>query len=107
MIAAAPLPTIDRLPPSADVLVVGSGAGGAPTAALLAEAGLDVVIVEEGALVREGDTVPFSLDQMERQYRAGGTTAALGRPPLAYAEACCAGASAPARPPAGADTGRS
>jgi choline dehydrogenase-like flavoprotein len=89
--ATAPLPTIDRLPPSADVLVVGSGAGGAPTAALLAEAGLDVVVVEEGALVRDGDAVPFSLDQMERQYRAGGVTAALGRPPLAYAEACCAG----------------
>jgi choline dehydrogenase-like flavoprotein len=89
--AAAPLPTIDRLPSSADVLVVGSGAGGAPTAALLAESGLDVVVVDEGALVREGDAVPFSLDQMERQYRAGGVTAALGRPPLAYAEGCCAG----------------
>ena len=36
--------------------------------------------------MREGDAVPFSLDQMERQYRAGGVTAALGRPPLAYAE---------------------
>jgi choline dehydrogenase-like flavoprotein len=89
--AAAALPTLDRLPQSADVLVVGSGAGGAPTAALLAEAGLDVVVVEEGDLVRQGDAVPFSLDQMGRQYRAGGVTAALGRPPLAYAEGCCAG----------------
>jgi choline dehydrogenase-like flavoprotein len=87
----AALTTTDRLPPSTDVLVIGSGAGGAPTAALLAEAGVDAVVVEEGGLVRQGDVVPFSLEQMDRQYRAGGVTAALGRPPLAYAEGCCAG----------------
>jgi len=29
-----------------EVLVVGSGAGGAPTAALLAEAGFEVLVVE-------------------------------------------------------------
>ncbi len=91
MTTAPPLPTIDRLPTHADVLVVGSGAGGGPTAALLAEAGLDVVVVEEGDLVRQGDVVPFSLEQMDRQYRAGGVTAALGRPALAYAEGCCVG----------------
>ena len=91
MTANADLPTVDDLPSHADVLVVGSGAGGAPTAALLAEAGLDVVIVEEGELVRQGEATPFSLEQMGRQYRAGGVTAALGRPPIAYAEGCCAG----------------
>jgi len=86
-----PLATIDELPVATDVLVVGSGAGGGPTAALLAEAGVDVVIVEEGELVRQGEVVPFSLAQMERQYRAGGVTAAVGSPALAYAEGCCAG----------------
>jgi choline dehydrogenase-like flavoprotein len=85
------LQAVDRLPARTDVLVVGSGAGGSPTAALLAEAGLDVLVVEEGGLVRQGDVVPFSLEQMDRQYRAGGVTAAVGRPALAYAEACCAG----------------
>ena len=35
---------------STDTLVVGSGPGGAMTAALLAEAGIDVVLVEEEAL---------------------------------------------------------
>jgi choline dehydrogenase-like flavoprotein len=74
-----------------DVLVIGSGAGGAPTAALLAEHGLDVVVVEEGELVRQGEVVPFSLEQMDRQYRAGGVTAALGFPSIAYTEGCCAG----------------
>jgi choline dehydrogenase-like flavoprotein len=85
------LQAVGRLPTSTDVLVVGSGAGGSPTAAVLAEAGLDVLIVEEGDLVRQGEVVPFSLEQMDRQYRAGGVTAALGRPAIAYAEGCCAG----------------
>ena len=74
-----------------EVLVVGSGAGGAPTAAIIAEAGFDVLVVEEGPLVRQGDVVPFSLEQMDRQYRAGGVTVALGRPSIAYTEGCCAG----------------
>ena len=63
-----------------EVLVVGSGAGGAPTAAMLAEAGFDVLVLEEGPLVRQGDVIPFSLEQMDRQYRAGGVTVALGLP---------------------------
>ncbi len=74
-----------------EVLVVGSGAGGAPTAALLAENGFDVTILEEGDYVRQGEVVPFSLAQMDRQYRAGGVTAALGLPSIAYTEGCCAG----------------
>lgn len=74
-----------------DVLVVGSGAGGAPTAALLAEAGFDVLVLEEGAWVPQGSVVPFSLEQMRRQYRAGGVTVALGRPSIAYTEGCCVG----------------
>ena len=86
-----PLATIDRPPQQTDVLVVGSGAGGSPTAALLAEAGVEVVVIEEGELVRQGEVVPFSLEQINRQYRAGGVTAALGRPPIAYAEGCCVG----------------
>ena len=68
----------------AEVLVVGSGAGGATTAAVLAEAGFDVLVLEEGPDVRQGDVVPFSLEQMDRQYRAGGVTAAIGFPSIAY-----------------------
>jgi choline dehydrogenase-like flavoprotein len=74
-----------------DVLVVGSGAGGATSAALLAEAGLDVLVVEEGPWVEQGSVAPFSLEQMDRQYRAGGVTVALGRPSIAYTEGRCAG----------------
>ena len=56
------------------------GAGGATTAAVLAEAGFDVLIVEEGEWVDQGAVVPFSLEQMDRQYRSGGVTVALGSP---------------------------
>jgi choline dehydrogenase-like flavoprotein len=76
---------------SCDVLVIGSGAGGAPTAALLAEAGLDVIVAEEGPFVEQGSIAPFSLEQMNRQYRGGGVTVALGRPSIAYTEGRCAG----------------
>ena len=74
-----------------EVLVIGSGAGGATTAALLAEAGIDVLVVEEGAWVEQGSVAPFSLEQMDRQYRSGGVTVALGRPSIAYTEGRCAG----------------
>ncbi|MGB8859320.1 MAG: GMC family oxidoreductase [Ilumatobacteraceae bacterium] len=75
----------------ADVLIIGSGAGGATTATVLAEAGLDVLIVEEGDWVEQGEVVPFSLEQMDRQYRAGGVTVAIGLPSIAYTEGRCAG----------------
>jgi choline dehydrogenase-like flavoprotein len=73
------------------VLVIGSGAGGATTAAILAEAGHDVLVVEEGPWVEQGSVVPFSLEQMDQQYRAGGVTVALGRPSITYTEGRCAG----------------
>jgi choline dehydrogenase-like flavoprotein len=75
----------------AEVLVIGSGAGGATTAAVLAEAGFDVLIVEEGEWIEQGSVVPFSLQQMDLQYRAGGVTVALGLPSIAYTEGRCAG----------------
>jgi choline dehydrogenase-like flavoprotein len=74
-----------------DVLVIGSGAGGATTAALIAEAGRDVLIAEEGPWVEQDEVRPFSLDQMDRQYRSGGVTVALGLPSIAYTEGRCAG----------------
>jgi choline dehydrogenase-like flavoprotein len=74
-----------------EVLVIGSGAGGATTAAVLAEAGFDVLVVEEGEWVEQGSVVPFSLEQMDRQYRSGGVTVALGLPSIAYTEGRCAG----------------
>lgn len=74
-----------------DVLVVGSGPGGAVTARALAEAGLDVLVVEEGEWVEAGSVEPYSVEQMQRQYRGAGLTVALGRPSVAYTEGSGAG----------------
>jgi choline dehydrogenase-like flavoprotein len=74
-----------------DVLVIGSGAGGALTAATLAESAMSVLVVEEGERVSQEEVAPFSLEQMRRQYRNAGLTCTLGRVPIAYAEGCCVG----------------
>jgi choline dehydrogenase-like flavoprotein len=76
-----------------EVLVVGSGAGGATTAAVLAEAGRDVLVLEEGPWVGAEEVEPFSLDEMVRKYRHHGSSAAFGSPPVAYAEGRCVGGS--------------
>lgn len=76
-----------------EVLVVGSGAGGATTAMVLAEAGRSVLVVEEGPEIEPGSLTPFSLHEMEQTYRHHGSSAALGAPPIAYAEGRCVGGS--------------
>ena len=76
-----------------EVLVIGSGAGGAPTAALLAEAGRTVLVAEEGPWVDPDALEPFSLQEMVATYRHHGSSAALGNPPIAYAEGRCVGGS--------------
>jgi choline dehydrogenase-like flavoprotein len=66
----------------ADVVIVGSGAGGAVAAATLAEAGLDVIVLEAGAHY-ERDTYPTDrLDAIKNLYRGSGLTVAAGRPPI-------------------------
>ncbi|HEV3225988.1 MAG TPA: GMC family oxidoreductase [Acidimicrobiales bacterium] len=76
-----------------EVLVVGSGAGGATTAAKLAAAGRSVLIVEEGPWVDPDAVEPFSLEEMVLKYRHRGSCATLGAPPVAYAEGRCVGGS--------------
>ncbi len=76
-----------------EVLVVGSGAGGATTARALAAAGVDVLVVEEGPWLEPGAAAPFSLEEMDVAYRHHGSSAALGNPPIAYAEGRCVGGS--------------
>lgn len=69
---------------SCDAVVIGSGAGGAFAARALARAGLDTVIVEEGErwdVERIRNSHP--LDRFAGIYRDGGTTMALGNPPIA------------------------
>lgn len=74
-----------------EVLVVGSGAGGALTAARLAESGLDVTLVEEGSDHSTRTVEPFSQAEMVAKYRHGGINTTLGMPPITYVEARCVG----------------
>ena len=76
-----------------DVLVVGSGAGGAITAAALARGGRTVTVVEEGPWVDPDAVEPFSLQEMEAKYRHHGLAATIANPSIAYAERRCVGGS--------------
>jgi choline dehydrogenase-like flavoprotein len=93
--AAIRVPTnFVKSPPSelrAEIVVVGSGPGGAITACLLAEAGRDVLLIEEGQFLSLESCAPFSRDEMEQKYRNGGQTVALGRNKIAYVEGRCVG----------------
>jgi choline dehydrogenase-like flavoprotein len=75
----------------ADVLVIGSGPGGATTAHLLAEHGKDVMILEEGPDLPLDSCTPFSVDEMRQKYRAGGLNVTLGTAKVTFVEGCCAG----------------
>jgi glycine/D-amino acid oxidase-like deaminating enzyme len=75
----------------AEIVVIGSGPGGAITACLLAEAGRDVLLVEEGEHLPLSSCAPFSVDEMLQKYRNGGQTVALGKNKIAYVEGRCVG----------------
>jgi choline dehydrogenase-like flavoprotein len=75
----------------AEVAVIGSGPGGAVTACTLAEAGRDVLQIEEGSYFPPETPPAFSLQEMVAKYRNGGLTAALGPATVAYVEGRCVG----------------
>lgn len=76
-----------------EILVVGSGAGGAVTAATLARAGRTVTIVEEGPWIEPDAVAPLSIEELVLKYRHQGPAAALGSPGIVYAEGRCVGGS--------------
>lgn len=65
-----------------DVVILGSGAGGAVAAATLAEAGLDVIVLEAGESFNRESYPQEPLDAIASLYRDGGLTIAEGRPPI-------------------------
>jgi choline dehydrogenase-like flavoprotein len=65
-----------------DVVVIGSGAGGAVVAATLAEAGANVLVLEEGDRVDEADLKGAPFDRFQHFCRDDGMTQVLGRPPI-------------------------
>src|SRR4051812_25689155 len=64
-----------------DVAIVGSGAGGAVAAALLAEAGLDVLVLEAGEHYNRDNYPADRLEAGARPYPHAGLTIAPGKPP--------------------------
>lgn len=73
------------------IAVIGSGPGGAITACLLAEAGREVLLIEEGPYLSLQSCPAFSREEMVQKYRNGGITVAMGRTKVSYVEGRCVG----------------
>jgi choline dehydrogenase-like flavoprotein len=73
-----------------DVLVIGSGPGGAVTAHELVIKGVDVLMLEEGPISKPSQDIT-SARGLQKYWRSNGLTAALGGTPIAYAEGRCVG----------------
>ena len=69
-----------------DVIVIGSGPGGSSSACIFAEAGMSVLLIEEGHEIKQKKHRPFSLSEMDDKYRSQGVTVALGNPKINYIE---------------------
>ena len=85
-VAEGPVGLGDLRPPTGgedcDVAIVGSGAGGAACAAILAEAGLDVLVLEAGPYLDSTTYPDEPLAALQGLYRDGGLTIAEGRPAI-------------------------
>jgi len=67
---------------TADVVIVGSGAGGAVAARELAEAVLKVIVLEEGEHFDRRDFVGSPPERLRRFYRSNGLTFTIGVPTI-------------------------
>jgi choline dehydrogenase-like flavoprotein len=76
-----------------DVVVVGSGAGGATAAAKLAERGLSVIVVEEGSVPNIENMGADYLDAARSLYRHHGISYIHGKAPILMAEGMALGGS--------------
>lgn len=76
---------------SADVVVVGSGAGGPVVAKELQEKGHSVILLEEGGYYRTQDFTSDVIGAFRRLYRDSGYSMAWGLPPVAFPLGRCLG----------------
>jgi len=75
----------------ADYVVVGSGAAGATAALVLAEAGRDVTVLEEGPQVRPEDRGLGTVEAFVRLFRDQATQVAMGRSVMPILQGRCVG----------------
>lgn len=69
-----------------DVIVIGSGPGGASSACIFSEGGLSVLLIEEGKNIPQSKLSSFSTDEMNEKYRNQGVTVAFGNPKINFIE---------------------
>jgi choline dehydrogenase-like flavoprotein len=88
-----PPPIATATPPSEsfDVVIVGSGAGGATAARVLAEKGLSVTVLEEGDSYDRSSYPDDPLRALAALYRGGGLTYCEGRPAIPLPLGRCLG----------------
>jgi choline dehydrogenase-like flavoprotein len=77
----------------ADVVVVGTGAGGAVVGTELAEGGRRVLFVEEGSHHPTSSYNPYLTESIPRLYRDASATMIMGTPCIPYVEGRCVGGS--------------
>jgi len=77
----------------ADVVIVGSGAGGATAARVLAGAGLDVIVIEEGPWVPPAERRLDAYGAFRQLWRDAGFQVAQGRSITPVLQGCCVGGS--------------
>jgi choline dehydrogenase-like flavoprotein len=82
-----------RLDDAADYVIVGTGAGGATAARVLSEAGLEVVLLEEGPHLRAEERERSLLDAMAQSTRDFGTISTSGSSPFPLLQGRCVGGS--------------
>ena len=76
---------------AADVIVIGTGAAGSVVAGLLAERGVDVVMVEEGPHVRAEEFRTDMDSSLKRMWRDSGFQTAMGRAVTPVLQGRCVG----------------
>ncbi|MDO9017036.1 MAG: GMC family oxidoreductase [Deltaproteobacteria bacterium] len=75
----------------ADFVIVGTGAGGATAARVLAGAGRDVIMLEEGPLLRTSERPAEVLDAMALAFRDFATATTRGSYPMPMLQGRCVG----------------
>tara|TARA_B100000959_G_scaffold254284_1_gene285839 strand:- start:398 stop:2779 length:2382 start_codon:yes stop_codon:yes gene_type:complete len=68
----------------ADVVVIGTGAGGGPTAAVLAEAGLAVVVLEAGDYLKRQDFSGNPIGRLRKMWLNRGMMLSAGNVPILF-----------------------